>query len=105
MQARTPQMNWDEVLELMVEHCSYAEDLDAVQHFVFHPRMNGCSNVCLMCGHGTSEFWHEDDAEDDAKSVPWEVDDRGHASFCSYAQARRKLEPKRGELAAHIKSA
>ena len=39
----------DELLEAALESCDYIEDVRALRHFVFHSRMNHCSNVCIVC--------------------------------------------------------
>lgn len=83
------------LLELM-SHCHYAEDLDAASHFVFHPRLNGASSTCILCGNAT------DDDDDNAAKGVWPQDDHGHSSTCAYAMRRRALEPRRGELQRHI---
>lgn len=47
---------------------SYIEEVQHLRFFVFHPRLNGCSNVCLLCGRGVFE-------------------DDGHADDCPYKLA------------------
>lgn len=73
-------------LEAMLDHhCSYPEDVSSLAHFVFHPRMNGCSNVCLVCGQGA-----------DVDSTD------GHATNCAYRRALERTASEAGKLQAHI---
>ena len=53
----------------------YIEDVRALKHFVFHPRYNGASNLCLVC---------EQAAGDGQGDPDWLA---GHAQGCGYAQA------------------
>jgi hypothetical protein len=36
-------------LRQLLSQCDYEEDLAAARHFVFHPRRNLASNLCLIC--------------------------------------------------------
>jgi hypothetical protein len=92
-------LNYLELIELMIRRCAYAEDLDAVAHFVYHPRHNGSSNVCLACFRGTDEHAWEDEDGERSLDASWLSDDHGHDATCSYLLARRELEPRRGEFA------
>lgn len=56
--------------------CMYIEDVMALRHFIYHPRMNGASNVCLVCGVGTD----------------LNTDD-GHLDTCAYVKALKRVEP------------
>jgi len=52
----------------------YIEDVRALKHFVFHPRYNGCSNLCLVCEQAAG-----------CDDPDWSSE--GHASGCGYVQA------------------
>ena len=39
----------EEWLVTALAWCDYAEDVHALEHFVFHARLNGASNMCLLC--------------------------------------------------------
>lgn len=56
-----------------LDDCAYPEDVQALKHFVFHPRHNGASNTCLVCGYAV------------ATEDPYWSD--GHASNCAYLKA------------------
>lgn len=86
----------DEWLPEAIKACSYAEDLDALEHFVFHPRLNHCSNLCLVCGHGVSDMAGWPDSATPSSS--WPEDHAGHKASCVYALKRAELNPRRGEL-------
>lgn len=67
-------MEW---LIAALRFCSYPEDVKALKHFVFHARLNGASNTCLICQHGAGiedEYWSE-----------------GHAPDCEYARTVERL--------------
>jgi len=54
----------------------YLEDVRALKHFVFHPRDNGCSNLCLVC-----------DCAVDTEGPGVEDWALGHLDGCPYPQA------------------
>lgn len=83
----------DELLVAMLDRATYYEDVLALKHFVFHPRLNGCSNMCNVCGYGACAL---DDADD------LEID--GHADDCAYVRAAQRVGPK-GPLEAWIANA
>jgi hypothetical protein len=60
------------VVRALLEQCLYIEDLQALKHFVFHARLNGASNGCLLCGYGAE------------LEGLWE---KGHADDCPYPKA------------------
>lgn len=62
-----------EWLTKALESCAYIEDVRALHHFVFHPRYNGASNTCLLCGN-PADIDPEEDPEGD-----WA---RGHTADC-----------------------
>jgi len=62
-----------ELLIQALAQCSYEEDVEALSHFVFHPRYNGASSQCLIC-HGNSP----------------EANDEGHSDDCEYREAYRR---------------
>jgi hypothetical protein len=37
------------------ESCGYREDVEAMLYWAVHPRLNGCSSVCLLCGQSPSD--------------------------------------------------
>lgn len=50
----------EEAIRELLVWCYYIEDIQAAKHFVFHQRMNLCSNVCILCHCGAEgEFWEE----------------------------------------------
>ena len=55
---------------------SYEEDVEALEHFVFHSRLNGYSNLCLLCGTHTH-------------------DDNEHKSDCPFLLARARCAGQR----------
>jgi hypothetical protein len=60
------------ILIIALEQCQYREDVEALEYFVFHPRYNGASNVCVLCLHGAGEK------------------DDGHSASCAFGQAYRR---------------
>lgn len=64
-------MNMATLVEAL-RQCSYREDVEALAHFVFHPRYNGASAQCLICFHYIGE------------------DDSGHNARCEYDRARAR---------------
>ncbi len=82
----TAKLDWFQALEEMLDHCSYPEDVEALSHFAFHPRMNHCSNVCTLCHYGICDF----DSPDD------------HGPDCAYARALVRTAECVGELQAYI---
>jgi hypothetical protein len=59
-------------LETALDWCGYIEDVRALEHFVFHPRLNGASNVCLLCWRSC-------------------FDDNGHLDACPYSVALKRV--------------
>lgn len=82
-------------LTFAIEDCCYSEDLDALDHFVFHPRLNGASVTCLLC------FQAIPPAPDDANVDPYVY---GHDESCLYALKYKELNPRRGELDAWVEA-
>ena len=62
-------------LRQLLNHCNYDEDLEAARHFVFHPRRNGSSNVCLICDRGADG----------------NLGEYGHSGTCAWPEAVQRL--------------
>lgn len=73
----------EEAIVAMLRHCFYIEDIEVMKHFVFHPRMNMCSNACLLCGHAAS-----------VDDPLWEG---GHGDHCPYVEAIARIRRMGGE--------
>lgn len=73
-----PQQTID-LVRLLLASCVYPEDVAALVHFVFHPRYNGASRLCLMC-------------------MQHDVDGEGHAADCEYRVALARTMPLAGQL-------
>lgn len=69
--------NGDDVLVDLLSKCSYREDIEAAMHFVFHPRLNGASNSCLLCQRGVDIDDH--------------LLEHGHAEDCPYLEAIKRV--------------
>ncbi len=69
-------------LEAALEDCETMNDVRELRRYLFHPRMNGDSNSCLLCNYGCEL---EDLGNAEAE---------GHASNCGFriASARVSLE-------------
>lgn len=65
-------------LKQALNECLYIEDVRALKHFVFHPRLNGQSNTCLIC--------------DQAVDMRTELWDEWHAEDCAYVVAIKRLK-------------
>ena len=95
-------MDFSEALDEMLSHCMYREDIEALHHFVFHPRHNGHSNVCNACQYAVG------DERDWANDVPPDlvdgIESQGHQETCAYLQAARRVAP-RGALKAWMDKA
>lgn len=59
-------------LTVALNSAGFAEDVEALGHFVLHPNWNGCSNVCVLCDSAL------DDTED------------GHDDQCPYLLAVKR---------------
>jgi hypothetical protein len=64
------QFGW---LKTALLKCGYLEDVQALRHFVFHARLNGASNTCLLCLRSCDE------------------DDEGHLADCPYLVALERV--------------
>ena len=64
------QFGW---LKTALLKCGYREDVQALRHFVFHARLNGASNTCLLCLRSCDE------------------DDEGHLADCPYFVALERV--------------
>ena len=84
----------DAIIELL-KWCAYREDVRALAHFVFHARLNNCSNLCLLCLQGAEEAIDGD--------VDGEDGDHGHAVDCPYLLAAMRVRG--NSLAAYIERA
>ncbi len=69
----------EEWLVTALAWCDYAEDVHALEHFVFHARLNGMSNMCLLCMRPCSS------ASDS------EHFDTGHLVDCPYLVALKRV--------------
>jgi hypothetical protein len=69
---------YNNALEALLSQCPYIEDVKALKHFVFHPRLNGDSNLCLLC--------------DNAVGTDDPLWSTHHKDLCSYVEAIDRLK-------------
>jgi hypothetical protein len=73
-------------LRTLLKECSYKEDVVVLKHFVFHQRLNGCSNACILCHNGCDGALLE----------------LGHMPGCDYPRALARVDDGRETLKEYI---